>query len=295
MGRIPVDVSAVGYEAKEELVRHGFSGPTVHQVELEKLPEVGERFRDCLECPELVVVPSGSFMMGSPSHEEDRDDDEGPVHQVAIAVPFAVGVYEVTFAEWDACVAVGGCGGYSPDDRGWGRGRRPVVNVSWDDARSYASWLSRRTGGSYRLLSESEWEYVARAGTRTAWHWGEGELRQCRYANGADASTSFSWAIGCDDGHSRTASVGSYGANAWGLHDMLGNVLEWTEDCWNGNYAGAPSDGSAWKSGNCSRHVLRGGSWGDGSRHIRSAYRIQGITGIRNDYLGFRVARTLTP
>ena len=174
-----------------------------------------------------------------------------------------------------------------------------MVCVSWDDVRAYASWLSRRTGERYRLLSESEWEYVARAGTRTARYWGEGESGQCGHANGADASAkrqySYWAAASCDDGHVRTAPVGSYGANAWGLHDVLGNVWEWTGDCWNESYAGAPSDGSSWERGACSNRVLRGGSWRNSPRYLRSAYRDGLFTGYRSLYNGFRVARTLTP
>ena len=132
----------------------------------------GLRFKDCVGCPELVVVPAGSYQMGSPPGEQDRFDNEGPVHRVTIAQPLAVGVYEVTFDEWDACVSGGGCNGYRPGDGGWGRGRRPVIEVSWQDARAYVEWLSRKTGEEYRLLSESEWEYVARAGTRTPFHYG---------------------------------------------------------------------------------------------------------------------------
>ena len=187
-GEYRVEASARGYRSKIETIQHGASGPTAHRVELEKLLEVGARFRDCPECPEMVVVPSGSFLMGSPSYEEGPFHDEGPVHRVTIGTPFAVGVYEVTFAEWDACTAARGCGSHRPHDGGWGRNRRPVIDVSWSDARSYAAWLSRETGESYRLPSESEWEYVARAGTRMARHWGDGESGQCAYANGADAS-----------------------------------------------------------------------------------------------------------
>ena len=137
----------------------------------------------------------------------------------------------------------------------------PVVCVSWDDAQAYVRWLSEETGEAYRLLSEAEWEYVARAGTTTARYWGESEAGQCRYANGADAGTGFEWAVSCHDGHARTAPVGRYEANAFGLYDVLGNVLEWTADCWNESYAGAPSNGGAWESGECTRRVLRGGSW----------------------------------
>ena len=193
----------------------------------------GDVFRDCDVCPEMVVVPAGEFMMGSPPSEEGRGDDEGPVHRVTISEPFAVGVYEVTFEEWDACVSGGGCGGYRPE--GWGRSSRPVINVSWDDAQAYVAWLSGKTGEAYRLLSESEWEYAARAGTTTRYHWGDDVGRN--RANCVDDYCGDSWEF--------TAPVGSFGANGFGLHDILGNVREWVEDCWNGSYAGAPSDGSA--------------------------------------------------
>ena len=246
---------------------------------------VGGKFRDCSECPEMVVVPSGSFMMGSPNSEKGRDDDEGPRHRVRIDYRLAVGVYEVTFAEWDACVSAGGCGGYRPDDRGWGRGNRPVINVRWEDAQSYVRWLSNKTGKSYRLLSESEWEYVARAGSVTAYSWGN-EIGHNR-AN-------------CDGCGSRwdnekTAPVGAFSANAWGLHDVHGNVWEWVEDCWNDSYTGAPADGSAWESGDCSERVLRGGSWIFDPRYLRAANRNWVATGRRYDSNGFRIARTLTP
>ncbi|WP_420463598.1 formylglycine-generating enzyme family protein [Candidatus Palauibacter sp.] len=215
----------------------------------------GDVFSDCSGCPQMVVVPAGTFTMGSPASEEGRRDDEGPQHSVTIGAPFAVGVYEVTFAEWDACVRTGGCGGYAPADEGWGRGNRPVINVSWDNAQTYVSWLSQQTGQRYRLLSEAEWEYVARAGSRTARYWGESESGQCRYANGDDDYVS------CTDGHAYTAPVGSFAPNVFGLYDVIGNVLEWTQDCSNGSHAGAPTDGSAWQSGECGSRVLRGGSW----------------------------------
>ena len=255
-------------------------------------------FSDCAGCPEMVVVPAGSFMMGSPGSEEGRFDDEGPRHRVTIGSPFAVGVYEVTFAEWEACVAAGGCGGYRAEDEGWGRGSRPVINVSWEDAREYVRWLSRETGEEYRLLSEAEWEYVARAGTQTARYWGEGESGQCRYGNGydrtGDAELEIGWeAATCSDGYVRTAPVGLFEPNAFGLYDVLGNVLEWTQDCWNESYSGAPADGSAWSSGDCSGRVLRGGSWLDGPGFLRSASRSRDSAGLRVSYLGFRVARTI--
>ena len=259
----------------------------------------GKRFRDCEGCPWMVVVPEGSFLMGSPESEAGRYGDEGPVHEVTIGYRLAVGVYEVTFGEWEACVSDRGCGGYRPDDEGWGRGRRPVMNVSWDDAQAYVRWLSGETGEEYRLLSEAEWEYVARAGTETARYWGESESGQCRYANGADRTAKrhrSGWTtVDCDDGHYQTSLVGRFQANGYELHDVLGNVWEWVEDCWNESYVGAPRDGSAWTSGECGRRVLRGGSWDDSPRYLRSAYRGRGTTGGRIIIAGFRVARTLTP
>ena len=266
-------------------------------------------FRDCEACPEMVVVPAGSYMMGSPASEEGRDDDEGPRHRVTIGYSFAVGVYEVTFAEWDACVAAAGCGGYRPagalEGPGGGPGgeidsdpRNPVIRVSWDDARRYVDWLSAETGAVYRLLSEAEWEYVARAGTETAWYWRGSKLEQCRYENGGNEWNYMGVPRAerpedeCLDGFVDAAPVGSFAPNPWGLYDMLGNVSEWTEDCWNESYSGAPADGSAWRSGKCFFRVLRGGSSGSGRWGIRSANRDWNSTDVRRGF-GFRVARTI--
>jgi len=247
----------------------------------------GSAFQDCPGCPQMVVVPPGSFMMGS----ESGDSDEKPVHKVSIAYSFAVGVHEVTFAQWDACVSDGGCNGYSPDDRGWGRGNRPVINVSWEDAQSYLKWLSGKTGKSYRLLSESEWEYVARAGTTTPFHYGSTiSTEQANYDG------NYTYGSGAKGAYrKKTVPVGSFPPNAFGLHDVHGNVWEWTHDCWNDNYQGAPNDGSAWESGDCSRRVLRGGSWSNDPWILRSALRLRYTVGYRNIDYGFRVARTLTP
>ena len=279
-GEYRVEASAQGYETQTETVTHGHSA-TEHRITLSKAgPLAGEKFRDCPECPEMVVVPAGSYRMGS----EDGYSDQRPAHEVTIGAPFAVGRYEVTFAEWDACVRDGACSRVV-NDEGWGRGRRPVINVSWDDAQRYVQWLSRKTGRVYRLLSESEWEYAARAGTETAYSWGDeiGVNRaNCR---------------GCGslwDGD-KTAPVGSFGANAWGLHDMHGNVAEWVEDCWNDSYAGSPVDGSAQLT-DCYGRVLRGGSWNVRPSFLRAADRSRDSTGYRsNNVLGFRVARTLAP
>ena len=246
----------------------------------------GYTFQDCSGCPQLVVVPSGSFMMGSSEEEEDSYDDESPLHEVRIRYQFAVGVYPVTFDEWDACVSGGGCGGYEPDDEGWGRGRRPVINVSWDDVKRYVGWLSWRTGKGYRLLNESEWEYVARAGTVTPYWWGD-EIGW-NQAN-CDGCGNRSWY------NEKTSPVGSFSANKFGLYDVHGNVWEWVEDCQNGSYDGAPTDGSAWESKdcNCEKRIVRGGSWNVEPRDLRSANRGRDLAGKRDSVSGFRVARTL--
>ena len=171
------------------------------------------------------------------------------------------------------------------------RGNRPVINVSWADAQAFVSWLSRYTGEDYRLLSEAEWEYAARAGTETAYSWGNAIGR-----NRANCARFRSLGEGiCRDRWDRTAPVGSFQANAFGVHDMHGNVHEWVEDCLNGSYAGAPSDGSAWRNGNCERRVVRGGTWISGPRDLRSASRVSNSTGSRSRFTGFRVARTRTP
>ena len=242
---------------------------------------IGERFRDCDECPEMVVVPAGSFLMGS-----FEGPNELPVNWVEISEPFAVGRFEVTFREWDACFWGVGCT-HHPDDQGWGRGDRPVVNVSWWDAKEYVAWLSRQTGEHYRLLSESEWEYVARAGTRGRFHFGS--TISLDQANFNDESIG-RW-------YGKTLPVGGFpAANDFGLYDVHGNVWEWVEDCWHDNYHGAPSDGSAWTiGGNCSNRVTRGGSYYNGPSSVRSASRVSGETWHRNYGGGFRVARTLAP
>ncbi len=232
---------------------------------------------------ESAVIPAGSFQMGCVSGVGCLDA-EFPVHSVTIPASLAVGKYEVTFSEWDACVESGGCR-HVPDNPGWGRGNRPVVWVSWWDTQDYVAWLSAETGYEYRLLSESEWEYAARAGTRTAYSWGN-EIG----INRANCD-------GCGSrwDADRTAPVGSFGANLFGLHDMHGNVWEWVEDCWNESYVGAPSDGSAWLRGGCSGRVLRGGSVFNEPGDLRSALRGLWLIGGRFNFIGFRVARTLTP
>ena len=239
----------------------------------------GTTGRECDACPEMVVVPEGRFRMGDLSG--DGASDERPVRDVTVS-PLAAGKYEVTFAEWDACVAGGGCT-HRPADSGWGRGTRPVIDVSWDDTQAYVRWLSRATGKPYRLLSEAEWEYVARAGSTTKYQWGDDVGTNKANCNGCGSQ----W-----DAKS-TAPVGSFAANAFGLFDTAGNVWEWVVDCWHDSYQGAPNDGSAWAGGNCDGHVLRGGSWYSIPGFIRSAYRYGYVSGNRFNYSGFRVARTL--
>ena len=249
----------------------------------------GRVFRDdCDGCPDMVVIPAGEFLMGSPGSEEGHNDKEGPRYRVTLR-SFALGVTEVTFDEWEACVHSGGCNGYRPYDMGWGRGARPVINVSWEHARTYVSWLSAETGVAYRLPSESEWEYAARAGTTTPFH--TGATISTDQANYNGGSTYGSGRLG--KYRRRTTPVRTFAPNAFGLYDVHGNVWEWTDDCWHWDYAGAPNDGTAWTSGDCSRRVLRGGSWSRLPRDLRSASRGRYDAGLLYPTIGFRVARTL--
>ena len=261
------------------------------RARLTRLWPAGKQFRDCADCPQMVVIPAGSFTMGSPPNERYRSGDEGPQHRVTIWRPFAVGRYEVTFAQWDACVSAGGCR-HRPNDRGWGRGPRPVMSVSWRDAKAYVGWLSRKTGKRYRLLSEAEWEYAARAGTTGPFHFGSTISTDRANYNGTDTYGSGRKGIY----RRKTVPVGRFPANAFGLHDMHGNVWEWVEDCSHKSYRGAPADGRPWTAGgNCSRRVLRGGSWVNVPRYLRAAFRSRLTAGNRDGYVGFRIARTLTP
>jgi len=243
-----------------------------------------DTFSECSSCPEMVVLPSGSFTMGSPSSEEGRRNDEGPQHRVAFDGLFAVGKFPLTFDEWDACAGDGGCGDYLAGDEGWGRGRRPAINVSWDDAKSYVTWLSRKTGKRYRLLSEAEYEYATRAGTETRYPWGDDIGRGHANCNGCDSQS-----------QGKTSPAGSFAPNQFDLYDVVGNVWEWVEDCVHPNYDNAPMDGSAWTVGNCAARVIHGGSWYSAPEFVRSANRNWVPSDDRGDNLGFRVARTLAP
>jgi formylglycine-generating enzyme required for sulfatase activity len=251
-----------------------------------------DHFKECEHCPEMVVVPAGQFIMGAAEHEGGSTPDEGPRHTVNFTQPFGVGRFAVTLSEWDACVAAKGCG-YRPSDQGWGRGTQPVINILWDDAKDYVAWLSWTTGRTYRLLSESEREYVARAGTTTAYWWGD-EFEPGQ-ANSAPGNRLLFSASSGDIARPRTVPVQSFARNPWGLYQVHGNVYDWVEDCWHDNYEGAPSDGSAWVSGNCNRHVLRGGAFSRNMQTARSAARIWSGSANRIIYMSVRVARTLGP
>lgn len=231
--------------------------------------------RDCTRCPVLVVVPAGSFVMGSSLPYQK------PQHRVSISQSFAIGRYEVSFEEWDACVDDKGCD-KRLQDLGWGRDRNPVINVSWADAKQYLKWLSKKTDQTYRLPSEAEWEYAARAGTRTPYWWG------------ADIGSNNANCAACQRrGEAKPRKVGSYAPNPFGLYDTSGNVAEWVEDCWNASFRGAPMDGSAWLDGQCSLRVLRGGAFDSDASQITSSFRFRYDSYVPYSANGFRVVREI--
>ena len=237
--------------------------------------EPGQAFRDCPNCPEMVAVPAGSFTMGG------KADYAGPPHRVTIASDFAIGRFEVTFDEWGRCVDEGACK-TRPDDRGWGRGQRPVINVSWLDAKAFASWLSQKTGYKYRLPSEAEWEYAARSGTGTTFWWG------------SDVGSGRANCQNCNTGQGKmTLPVGAFKPNAFGLYDTSGNVAEWVEDCWHDDYRGAPTDGSAWNQPQCQLRVLRGGAYDSDATYVGSASRFRYDYDVPYSANGFRLVREL--
>jgi formylglycine-generating enzyme required for sulfatase activity len=250
------------------------------------------QFRDCAICPEMVVVPAGAFLMGSAEQERGRGKDEGPQHRVEIGQPFAVSKYETTFAQWDACVSEGGCSN-KPSDEGWGRGKRPVINVSWNDAQQFVAWLTKKSGKPYRLLTEAEWEYAARATTvaDASQPFSTGATINYKQAN-YDANFTYNGGrMGVY--RQKTVDVGTFPKNAFGLYDMHGNVWEWVEDCYRESYAGAPTDGSAVTSSDCELHIMRGGAWNYQPQYLRSAYRYATAPGVRLENAGLRVARGL--
>lgn len=291
----------------------------------------GRSFRDCRDlCPEIVVVPAGTYRMGSPAEDPHQalDGVEQPQHRVTIRHAFAVGKYEVTREEFSRFALEThlpdpeGCNIHEPPNWPEKKGlnwhttpfpqsaRDPVVCVSWDEAQAYTQWLSKKTGRSYRLLSEAEWEYAARAGTATQAFWGNDQERACEYGNGVDLTLIAKFPQGkwespaphnpnpgqvmpCHDNNVFTAPVGSYKPNAFGLYDTAGNVFEWVADCWAANYDGAPADGSPRTDGDCTHRVNRGGSWTSIPTGLRSAYRGKDVHGLHVVDLGFRVARNL--
>jgi len=290
-------------------------GNAVKLSKTAQAPKAGQVFRDCPACPEMIVIPLGSFDMGSPGSETGRSDDEGPVHRVNVAAfalskneitrgQFAVFVKETKYSGGDKCWTHEGGKveersgnwrelGYAQDDK------HPVACINWNDAKAYAEWLSRTTGKKYRLPTEAEWEYAARGNTSTARYWGGNPDEACGYANAADTTAkaqirgASSWsAFNCTDGFAYTAPVGSFKTNAFGLNDMLGNVWEWTEDSYHDSYKGAPADGSA-RQGDGAKRVLRGGSWNNSPRNVRAAVRNSYKPALRFSFFGFRLARML--
>lgn len=266
--------------------------------------EPGKSFRDCPDCPEMVVVPAGTFRMGTPFSAADQSES-APEHMVMIRTEFAAGKYEVMRREY--AIFATATGRKKDPDCPWNApGFRqtddhPVVCVSWNDAEEYATWLRNKTGKPYRLLTEAEWEYAARSGTTTRWYWGNDAGKACRYENILDRASAakenspLDEAFPCQDGFQDTSPVGRFRPNAFGLHDMIGNVDEWVQDCWHGDYRGAPRDGSAWVAEQCDRRVVRGGACQFGLAISQSAYRSSPLTGLasRGIYMGFRVALTL--
>ena len=258
--------------------------PYVLSAMQERRLRPGDSFRECAsECPEMIVIPAGAFLMGSVSSDPGHQAFEQPLHRVTIARPFAVSKFELSFADWDACAANGDCDPHIKDS-GFGRGRQPVINVTWRDAQRYAAWLAKITGKPYRLLSEAEYEYAARASTQTAYPWGDTIGKNNANCNGCGSR----W----DD--LQTAPVGSFPPNRFGLYDMAGNVYEWVEDCLHAGYRGAPTDGSPWiTGGTCVGRMIRGASWADDPADLRSASRPWSPAIVRHNFIGFRVARSL--
>jgi formylglycine-generating enzyme required for sulfatase activity len=270
--------------AYRESFYKGAGGVSTMTTTQESGLKAGDSFQECHSCPEMVVVPAGRFLMGSPSGE--GRDEEHPQHEVTIGKPFAVAKSPLTFDQWDMCRNFGPCGQLITVDKWRGQGR-PAIHVSWEDAQTYVAWLSRMTGKEYRLLSEAEYEYAARAQTETKYPWGD----EINLDNKAMANC-----IGCGAEASdvRTSPVGSFAPNRFKLQDMVGNVQEWTEDCGHDTYDGAPIDGSAWTTSGCGSRVIRGGGWAADSEGVRSAARDDYFWFNRSPYLGFRVARTLS-
>ncbi len=266
----------------------------LYHFDINRTPESGRYFRDCKECPEMVVIPPGSFAMGDINGE--GSSNETPIRRVTIERQFAVGKFEISNVQYDACVSAGAC---RPPWHAYKTGKEdhPVVDISWEKAKEYVAWLTKITGKSYRLLSEAEWEYVARGGASTSRYWGD-TAKFCKFSNSGDLSArEYFWDLyvtKCHDGQIFSAPVGSYQPNDFGVYDILGNVYEWTEDCWHPDYDRAPVDGSAWVDGDeCHIRVLRGGSWFTMPQDLRASFRLwfEKVDGA--DIFGLRVARNL--
>lgn len=251
--------------------------------EQDKIAKPGSEFKECVHaCPAMIVIPAGRFLMGSPEEEIGRFADEGPQREVTIAAAFAVSKFDLTFTEWDACASAGACRAVS--DNEFGRNEQPVINVSWDDAVTYVEWLARKTGKNYRLLTEAEFEYAARAGSTSAFPWGDSigdGNANCRDCSAVSPR--------------RPIRVGSLKVNAFGLYDMNGNVRKWVQDVWHDTYEGAPTDGSAWSDGSTRQRVYRGGSWDSPQKYVRSAWRGRNQPNAADTLMGIRVARSLSP
>ncbi len=308
--------ASVGFAlaASATLEARGSASPTIFAP--------GVKFRDCDSCPQMIVVPAGTFTMGSPPDEPGRRDDEGPQVKVLIARPFAVGQYEVTRQQYEAFLrdtnhlVSGNCmtdrrkpGSWALDaqtnlrDPGFPQSEdHPAACVNWNDAKAFIAWLNAKAGGGYRLLTEAEWEYVARAGSATAYPWGSDIDDGCAHMNGFDQvirdkkgdlykGEAISFA-NCSDGYSNTSPVGSYAANGFGIYDLIGNLGEWVEDCSTPSYVSMRSDGTA-EGGDCSKRMVRGGSWGTQPRQLRSAERIQYSPTDMDNSIGIRVAKSL--
>jgi formylglycine-generating enzyme required for sulfatase activity len=259
-------------------------------------PEAGKILRDCDTCPEMVVIPAGSFEMRTPPWGPGYPHNEGYFFPVTFEAPFAIGKYEITFAEWDVCVSEGRC--EALDDADWGRGRRPAMNLSWAEAVIFTKWLSARTGHTYRLPTNAEWEYAARAGLGMNRFFDIPATEVCKFGNVYDETGhrefEFEWRpMPCDDGEAVTAPVGQFSPNAFGLHDAIGNVFEWTEDCASPNWRGAPGNGAPWVEGDCSLRGYRGASWITNEPYYLVESTRFKFYGARENDLGFRVVREI--
>jgi formylglycine-generating enzyme required for sulfatase activity len=262
--------------------------------ELASIGNGGQIFQECANCPQMVVIPAGVATIGSAPTESGRRPEEGPQQEVRFAAPFAVGRYDVSYAEWDACVAAGGCNNWRPGDYSWGRGSQPVLFVSWNDARNFVAWLAKETGQPYRLLSESEWEYVARAcrdascRSRTFW------FSQNITPELANYDSAYSY-LGSPKAspRRRTLAVDAAPPNPFGVYHIIGNVRQWVADCWNPTLQGLPVDGRARMMGDCQSHVVRGGSWSDEPAELRASARSWDDVNTRSPSIGLRVARDL--